>query len=100
MAMLYAAFPSKHEAEKICCELLSMRLIACANMFPSSSIYLWKRRMVHHHEYIALMKTTKSNAAKAKKAILELHSYDVPGVMELPAKGNKEYEDWVKKACR
>ncbi len=95
MILLYATFPSLAEAKKISGKLLSMRLIACANIIESSSIYRWKGRAVRGKEYIALVKTSAKKSARARKAILEPHSYEIPCVLEIQARANSAYEKWV-----
>ena len=99
MAMLYVPFPSQKEAQEVSSKLLSLKLIACSNIVQSTSIYNWKGKMVRGKEFIAFMKTTKSRVGAAKKAILEMHSYEVPCVLELKGKANLEYEKWAAKIC-
>ncbi|HLC93256.1 MAG TPA: divalent cation tolerance protein CutA [archaeon] len=98
--LLYVPFPSRKEAKAVSAALIKGRLIACSNIIQSSSMYCWKEKVVRTKEFIALMKTTKTNAKAAKKAILALHSHKIPCILELPARANREYGEWVLQSCR
>ena len=95
MALLYVIFKDKKEAEKISAHLLKKRMIACSNMFPVRSVYRWKQKIVHSAEYAVLAKTNSKNYKKEGDEIKKIHSYEIPCILRIDAKANKEYEEWV-----
>lgn len=95
MTLLYITCKDKKEAEKISMHLLKKRLIACANIFPIKSMYRWNRKIVNSAEYAFLAKTNSKNFKKAAEEIKKIHSYDIPCILSIEAKANKEYEKWV-----
>ena len=96
MVLLYVTFPGLRAAEAAALSVLSKRLAACVNIFPCRSAYLWKGRVVREKEFIGLFKTTKARVAAAKAAIISVHPYDVPCVLELPEKANAAFGKWVR----
>src|SRR3989338_10085803 len=92
MILLYSTFTSKKEAEKISLALLSGKLAACATIFPSKSIYVWKGKTIKQKEFIALFKTNSKNAPEAKALIKRLHSYDIHCIIEFRGMANIGFE--------
>ena len=100
MALLYVICRNKKEAKKISTHLLKKRLIACSNMFPVKSMYWWKGKVVNDSEYAVLAKTNSKNYKKAADEIKKVHSYQIPCILRIEAKANKEYEDWVNREVK
>ncbi len=97
--LIYCPCKDENEARKIASALLEKKLIACANLFSSASLYAWKGKKTETAETILLCKTTKEKAKKAVVTIKKLHSYECPAVLVFPAKANKEFEKWVSKSA-
>lgn len=97
MVLMYIICKDKKEAEKISSHLLKKRLIACANMFPVKSMYWWNGKIVNSAEYAVLAKTNNKNYKKTVNEIKEIHSYEIPCILRIEAKANKEYEKWADK---
>src|SRR3989344_4872345 len=95
MTLIYAICKDKKEAEKISAHLLKKRVIACSNMFPIRSMYRWNQKIVNSAEYAVLAKTNNKNYKKAADEIKKIHSYEIPCILRIDAKANKEYEEWV-----
>ena len=100
MISVYITCKDKKEAIKISKHLLKKRLIACSNIFPIKSMYWWNKKIVNDNEIVILAKTTNKNYEKIKKEVKKLHSYDIPCILKINIKANKEYEKWVKKETR
>jgi len=96
LVLLYSPCPSKKSAQKLARHLLSKKLIACANIYPSASLYNWKGKLQSEKEFILIAKTTPAKAKKAKAELEKLHSYEIPCVLALPASSNEKYEKWAK----
>jgi periplasmic divalent cation tolerance protein len=93
--ILYVTHPDMEHAKRIVNHLLNKKMIACANFIPISSAYLWQGEIKEGEEIITLLKTTKDNMKKVEEEIKRIHNYDIPCIIELVAKANSEYEDWI-----
>ena len=100
MALLYVICRDKKEAERISSHLLKKRLIACSNMFPIRSVYRWNQKIVNSAEYAVLAKTNNKNYKKAVDEVKKIHSYEIPCILRIEAKANKEYENWADKEMK
>lgn len=94
--LVYITNPTKKEAEKIAKLLLEKRLIACANIFATRSLYHWKGKMENGREFVLLGKTENRNFNKIVKVVEKNHSYDIPCIAKLPIGFNAKYANWVK----
>ena len=72
------SFANIKEARRITRSLLSERIIACANLLPGASMYLWRGRIESSREVFALCKLTRANRKLLQRRVQELHSYEVP----------------------
>lgn len=93
MVIIYCPCKNKTEAKNISKQLVKKKLIACANIIESESIYCWKNKLCNEKEAIIIAKTNK--AKEAEKLIKKLHSYEIPAIIKINAKANKEFEKWV-----
>ena len=93
---IYITNPNLKEAKKVAKHLLENKLIACANIFPSKSIYRWEGKIVQEKEYILLVKTTEEKYEKVKSEVEKVHSYEIPCIIKIPAEANKKYLSWIK----
>jgi periplasmic divalent cation tolerance protein len=97
MTIIYTTFQNKEEARKITTVLLEKKLIACANMLPTSSAYLWEGKIERKEEIIGFLKTTEEKFVEVREMIRKLHSYDVPCILKIPAEAERNYREWVEK---
>jgi len=98
LMLVYITTPSKDVAKDIAKKLLKKRLIACANIQGSgASLYWWKGRIAKGKEAVLIAKTAKAKVKALEKAVKQMHPYDVPCIITIPVKANKEFSDWVKK---
>lgn len=95
--MIYVTCKDNKEAKKIAKILLDKKLIACANIFPIESMYVWKGKITEDKECVLILKALEKNYKKIEEKIKRLHSYDVPFIGRINAKINKEYEMWMKR---
>ena len=96
-SIVYVTTSSEDEAKKIGKALVEEKLVACANIIPKiSSFYYWQNKFEEDSESILLLKTKNSLVEKVIKRTKELHSYDVPAILEVPIKsGNEDYLKWI-----
>ncbi len=100
MIIVYITCKNKKEAKSISKHLLNEKLIACANIMPIESLYLWKNKIEESKETVILAKTKDENYKKIKKEVKKQHSYDIPAIIKLPTECNKEYNDWIDKVIK
>ncbi|MBK9563761.1 MAG: divalent-cation tolerance protein CutA [Saprospiraceae bacterium] len=100
LIMFYLPCGSNEEASAIIRSLLDQKLIACGNIMPSYSIYMWHDALSEDKECIAIIKTLPELLEKVQQKILILHSYDTPAILYWTAKCNQQYYDWLKQTCK
>jgi periplasmic divalent cation tolerance protein len=95
-SIIYSTSANREEACKIARKLIEEKLIACANIFPITSIYRWKREIVEEKEVAIIMKTKSIFFKRIQETIKDLHSYQVPEIILVNInKGNQEYLKWI-----
>ena len=89
--------PSLEEARKISTQLVSQRLVACANLIPSvESIYLWKGALETAQEVKVFLKTHRELFPQIRDFIQKNCSYEVPEISCLAfEEGNTAYFEWI-----
>lgn len=87
------------EARKIARSLLKERLVACANILPGvESHYRWQGKVEASKEVLLMAKTKAVLARRVGKRILQLHSYECPGVEVLDLQQmNADFIRWIEK---
>lgn len=90
--------PDAEVAEGVARALVAERLAACVNVVPGvRSIYRWEGAIEDAAEVLLVIKTRADRCPKLADRVRELHPYDVPEVVELPAVGgSRAYLDWVR----
>ena len=97
ICIVYVPVSSLIEAEEISMIIVKEKLAACANIIDAvTSFYVWEKKPTSSDESVLLIKTREGLLEKLEKRIVELHSYDTPCIMAIPAlRVNAEYYDWV-----
>jgi periplasmic divalent cation tolerance protein len=96
VALLFATFPSKVEAERVAEAVLAERLAACVNILARcNSLYRWQGRVERGEEVPALFKTIPQLADRLRDRIEALHPYDLPTVEAWPVSAAAAVSDWV-----
>ena len=88
---------SAEEAERLARGVVERRLAACVNVVPGvTSFYRWKGEIARDREWLMVMKTTADRFEALRVALVELHPYDVPEIVELPIqRGHAPYLEWI-----
>ena len=95
IGLLYVTHANEADAELRCESLLNEKLISCANFFQIKSMYNWEKKIIKENETVSLIKFDKTKIEEVEKRIKELHSYEVPCIMRIPADANIEFEKWI-----
>ncbi|MBU7042301.1 MAG: divalent-cation tolerance protein CutA [Theionarchaea archaeon] len=95
-SLIYMTSGSKREAESIARILLEKRQIACANLIPVSSLYIWKDQLQEDQEYVSILKTEQRKVHDVIEEVKKLHSYEVPDIVEIPlGEGYRPFLQWI-----
>lgn len=88
---------SVDEARKIAQALVERRLAACVNIVPAiESVYRWQDKVETATEWLLVIKTQAAAFESVRKAIAELHSYELPECIMLEVgAGSQSYLDWI-----
>ena len=96
MISVYITCKDMKEAKLIAAHLLEKRLIACANIFPVTSMFRLEGKVVDELEVSMLCKARKESFARIKEEVRQLHSYEIPCIVALPwHESDSDYREWV-----
>ncbi|MDJ0850972.1 MAG: divalent-cation tolerance protein CutA [Myxococcota bacterium] len=90
--------PDLEVARSLARDLVERRLAACVNVVPGiRSLYRWEGEVQEDDEVLLVVKTRADRGDALASRIRELHPYDVPEVLALPAAGGSEpYLRWLR----
>lgn len=95
-ASVYATFPDGESARQAARALLEEDLVACANLSPTESIYVWEGEIQDDDEVAAFFKTRADLADEVADRIARDHPYDVPCAVVFPLEGGHgPYLGWI-----
>lgn len=88
---------SEDEARSLAKHLLEQKLIACANLVPVNSLYMWEGEVQDDREVLLIIKTrSEVFEDRLLAAIKAHHSYDVPEIIAMPiVLGSQQYLQWI-----
>ena len=97
-SMVYITTSGDLESKKIARKLLEEKLVACINIIPTiGSMYLWKGTIEEDSESIMFVKTKSELVGKVIKRVEQLHSYEIPCILEIRVNnGSNNYLKWMK----
>ena len=88
---------NEEEAKKIAKILIQDKLAACVQLKDIESLYNWDGKLCCERETLLSIKTKKELFSKVKSKILELHSYDIPEIIELDISNiSEDYLKFIK----
>ena len=98
--VVLSACATAEEAERIAAAAVELHLAACVQILPQMrSVYRWQGKVESAAEHLLLFKTTAAKFELLRSKIEELHSYEVPEILALPAAaGSEKYLAWLKDA--
>lgn len=97
VVLCYVAVTNEAEAMRIAERVVEERLAACGNIVSHMrSVYRWQGTLEKSEEAVLLLKTRRSLTKALTARLVELHSYEVPGVVVIPLEHVHEpYRSWV-----
>ncbi len=93
--LFYVTHPDVEHANKLCGQLITEKLIACSNILPITSEYVWNNQRWHHDEVVSILKTRLELEDELEKRIESLHTYDLPCIIRYRVNCNTSYAKWV-----
>lgn len=89
--------PTRHVATRLATTLVRARLAACVNLVSGvSSLFWWQGRVDRAREILLMIKTTARRFEALRRAVQQLHPYDVPEIISLPiGQGHPAYLAWI-----
>jgi periplasmic divalent cation tolerance protein len=97
LTILVTTFAGEANATAAVRTLVGEKLAACGTLFHQArSIYAWQDRIEDAAEILVWIKTTPERAAAAGARLKEIHPYECPEILVLPAQSlNPDYSAWV-----
>jgi periplasmic divalent cation tolerance protein len=95
--LVFTTLPDRVAAMTLAHAIVGRRLAACVNILAAStSVYRWNGAIEEAGEIPLLMKTRSARYPELQAAIRELHPYELPEIIAVPAvRGLPEYLDWI-----
>lgn len=102
MCVVFVTGPDRDGLLALGRALVQERLAACANVLGElSSVYRWAGQVEEAGEALAILKTTGARLEALTKRVRELHPYEEPEVIAVPAVGGSpSYLAWVADGVR
>lgn len=97
LVFAYVTVGSVEEGKRIGRALVEERLAACANILPTMiSVFRWEGRLEDAEEAVLIVKTRAELFDRLAERVRDLHSYDVPCVLEVPlGRGSADFVGWI-----
>src|SRR5262245_32110136 len=97
LTLILTTMPDDGRAETVAATLINERLAACVNLFgPVISIYHWNGAVEREAERQMIIKTTTDRITAVAARLREMHPYELPEFVVLPADSGEEYARWVR----
>ncbi|MEY3422803.1 MAG: hypothetical protein RIR48_3132 [Bacteroidota bacterium] len=100
ISLFYVPCGSSEEASGLIKKLLDDKVIACGNIIPSHSIYIWDGSQQNDQEWIAVLKTLPELESAVQQIVQSIHTYDTPAIIHWTAKCNQVYYEWMTQTCK
>ena len=95
--LVYVTCKNEKEALAIARELVSSKIVACANIIPETkAVFNWEGVIQEQSEAIMILKSQKARLEEITERIQKIHSYDLPCILYVSIEGgNPEFLKWV-----
>jgi periplasmic divalent cation tolerance protein len=95
-AIVLTSCANSADARALSRALLDARLAACVQMLPITSAYIWNGTVHDEDEVLLLIKGRTADFKAIEASILELHSYELPEIVQIPLiDGLDRYLAWL-----
>ena len=99
IVVIYCTVPDKKLAKDITKIIMKHKLAACVSMIENvRSTFSWEGEVCEEKEILLMIKTRRTNYAKIKLVIEDLHTYSIPEIIALPVVDcSEDYLKWIAK---
>jgi periplasmic divalent cation tolerance protein len=98
-AVVLTTLAAEADAAAFARTLVEERLAACVNVLPAmTSVYRWKGEVEQDREQQLVIKTTLAGIPALKARLGELHPYELPEFLVLPASAADAYLAWIRES--
>ena len=100
LIFVLCTFPDEAVARAAAGLLVEERLVACVNILPGvQSVYRWEGAVESSVEALTILKTTAQGWAGLEERLREIHPYQVPEIVAVPAGAvSAAYLEWVQRS--
>lgn len=89
--------PDRQEAQRIAEALVEQELASAVNVIAQDSVYRWRGKINKEAEFLLLIKSQQENYDSIEQLILDMHSYELPGIAVMPVvDGYAPYLTWIR----
>ena len=89
--------PNRQEAQRIAEALVGQELASAVNVIAQDSVYRWQGKINQAEEFLLLIKSQQENYDSIERVILDMHSYELPGIAVMPVvNGYAPYLTWIR----
>ncbi len=99
-AIFYITHASKAEAESFVNDCIQEKWIACGNIFPIDSTFLWESKVVQEDEFVSIVKTGIHLISAFTTFAENLHPYETPCILHWEVRANENYTKWIYRNVR
>ena len=101
MIAIFTTTDNLKEARKLAKTLVEQKLVACTQISDIESFYNWENNVQNDQEFRIMFKTTKNKYKDVERAILKIHSYDLPAIYAVDVDElYKPYGDWLNQSLK
>jgi uncharacterized protein involved in tolerance to divalent cations len=101
MIVIHTTASSAQDAERLAEALVGEGLAACVQILPILSVYAWKGEVQREPEHLLQIKTRAELFEVVRARIRQLHSYETPEVVAIPATdADPDYLAWLESVSR
>jgi periplasmic divalent cation tolerance protein len=96
-AVVLTTLGADADAAALARTLVEERLAACVNVLPvMTSVYRWKDAIEQEREQQLVIKTTAGRIDALRARLGQLHPYELPEFLVLPAGASEAYLSWIR----
>jgi periplasmic divalent cation tolerance protein len=97
--LLWCPFPDRAAADAAAATLIEEGLAACVHVLtPVTSHYVWQGQAERAEEVPILCKIAAGGAARARQRLADLHSYDLPAIVDWQGTCDPAVAAWARGA--
>lgn len=95
-SVIFTTTESKDDAKTLAKGLVESRLVACAQIMPINSVFVWDGEVNDAEECLLLLKTRAESYEDVEAYLREHHPYDVPEILQVSVTaGFEPYLHWM-----